>query len=119
VPPVVPVLLSKIPFVAPFTLILSNVRPLAWICVSVTFSAVAVVVTIVLFVAPDGSVLEASHPTRGHGRGVVDGGVVYETATSKGTMTFHESQDGKNWVWKWQGTTTDGGAVRNELTKPK
>jgi hypothetical protein len=34
-------------------------------------------------------------------------------------MTFHESTDGKNWVWKWQGTTTDGGTVRNELTKPK
>ena len=50
---------------------------------------------------------------------IVDGGVVYETATSKGTMTFHESQDGKSWVWKWQGTTADGGAVRNELTKPK
>jgi hypothetical protein len=50
---------------------------------------------------------------------IVDGGVVYETATSKGTMTFHESEDGKNWVWKWQGTTTDGGAVRSELTKPK
>jgi hypothetical protein len=49
-----------------------------------------------------------------------DGGVVtYETATSKGTMTFHESQDGKSWVWKWDGKTTDGGAVRNELTKPK
>jgi hypothetical protein len=51
---------------------------------------------------------------------VGDGGVVtYETATSKGTMTFHESQDGKSWVWKWDGKTTDGGAVRNELTKPK
>jgi hypothetical protein len=50
---------------------------------------------------------------------IVDGGVVYETATSKGTMTFHESQDGKSWVWKWDGKTTDGGAVRNELTKPK
>jgi hypothetical protein len=50
---------------------------------------------------------------------IVDGGVVYETASSKGKMTFHESQDGKSWVWKWQGTTTDGGAVRNELTKPK
>jgi hypothetical protein len=48
---------------------------------------------------------------------IVDGGVVYETATSKGTMTFHESDTG--WVWKWQGTTTDGSAVRNELTKPK
>ena len=51
---------------------------------------------------------------------VGDGGVVtYETATSKGTMTFHESQDGKSWVWKWDGTTADGSAVRNELTKPK
>ena len=49
-----------------------------------------------------------------------DGGVVtYETATSKGTMTFHESQDGKSWVWKWDGKTVDGCAVRNELTKPK
>jgi hypothetical protein len=50
---------------------------------------------------------------------IVDGGVVYETPTSKGKMTFHESADGKSWVWKWQGTTTDGGAVRNELTKSK
>ena len=50
---------------------------------------------------------------------IVDGGVVYETATSKGKMTFHESEDKASWVWKWQGTTTDGGAVRNELTKPK
>jgi hypothetical protein len=50
---------------------------------------------------------------------IVDGKVLYETATSKGTMTFHESEDKANWVWKWQGTTTDGGAVRNELTKPK
>ncbi|MGH7358807.1 MAG: hypothetical protein ACREJR_08335 [Candidatus Rokuibacteriota bacterium] len=50
---------------------------------------------------------------------IVDGGVVYETATSKGKMTFHESEDKANWVWKWQGTTTDGGAVRSELTKPK
>ena len=50
---------------------------------------------------------------------VVDGKVLYETATSKGTMTFHESEDKANWVWKWQGTTADGGAVRNELTKPK
>jgi hypothetical protein len=49
-----------------------------------------------------------------------DGGVVtYETATSKGTMTFHESQDGKSWVWKWDGKTVDGYAIRNELTKPK
>jgi hypothetical protein len=49
-----------------------------------------------------------------------DGGVVtYETATSKGMMTFHESQDGKSWVWKWDGRAADGGAVRSELTKPK
>ena len=48
---------------------------------------------------------------------IVDGGVVYESPTSKGTMTFHESATA--WVWKWQGTTTDGGAVRNELTKSK
>ncbi len=48
---------------------------------------------------------------------IVDGGVVYETPTSKGTMTFHETDTA--WVWKWQGTTTDGGAVRNELTKSK
>ena len=37
----------------------------------------------------------------------------------EGKMTFHESEDRANWVWKWQGTTTDGGAVRSELTKPK
>ena len=48
---------------------------------------------------------------------IVDGGVVYETPTSKGTMTFHETDAAR--VWKWQGTTTDGGAVRNELTKSK
>jgi hypothetical protein len=49
-----------------------------------------------------------------------DGGVVtYETAHSKGTMTFHESQDGKSWVWKWDGKTAEGQIVRNELTKPK
>jgi hypothetical protein len=48
---------------------------------------------------------------------IVDGGVVYESPTSKGTMTFHESATG--WVWKWQGTATDGSAVRHELTKAK
>jgi hypothetical protein len=48
---------------------------------------------------------------------IVDGGVVYESPTSKGTMTFHETAT--EWVWKWQGTTTDGSAVRNELTKSK
>jgi lipoprotein-anchoring transpeptidase ErfK/SrfK len=50
---------------------------------------------------------------------IADGKVTYETATQKGTMTFHESTDGKAWIWKWQGTTTDGSAVRNELTKAK
>lgn len=48
---------------------------------------------------------------------IVNGGVVYESPTSKGTMTFHEASTG--WTWKWQGTTTDGSAVRNELTKSK
>jgi hypothetical protein len=48
---------------------------------------------------------------------IVDGGVVYETGTSKGTMTFHET--GTGWVWRWQGTTTQGSAVRAELTKSK
>ena len=50
---------------------------------------------------------------------IVDGGVVYESASSKGKMTFHESQDGKSWVWKWDGKTAEGQIVRNELTKPK
>jgi hypothetical protein len=51
---------------------------------------------------------------------VGDGGVVtYETTTSKGTMTFHESHDGKSWLWKWDGKTADGAVVRSELTKPK
>jgi hypothetical protein len=50
---------------------------------------------------------------------IVDGGVVYETAQSKGKMTFHESQDGKSWVWKWDGKTQDGGAVTNELMRAK
>jgi len=50
---------------------------------------------------------------------IVDGGVVYESATSKGKMTFSESQDGKSWVWKWDGMTPDGRYVRNELTKAK
>ena len=48
---------------------------------------------------------------------IVDGGVVYETATSKGKMTFHESDTG--WVWKWDGVAADGGTVKNELTKSK
>jgi hypothetical protein len=50
---------------------------------------------------------------------IADGKVLYETATSKGTMTFHESPDGKSWVWKWDGRSGDGAAVRSELTKPK
>jgi hypothetical protein len=45
------------------------------------------------------------------------GGVVYESPTSKGTMTFHESDTGR--VWEWRGTTTDGSTVRHELTKSK
>src|SRR5262249_5038659 len=50
---------------------------------------------------------------------IVDGGVVYESSTSKGKMTFHESQDGKAWIWKWDGMTPDGRYVRNVLTKSK
>jgi hypothetical protein len=48
---------------------------------------------------------------------IVDGGVVYESPTSKGKMTFHESDTG--WVWKWDGVTPDGRPVKNELTKSK
>ena len=48
-----------------------------------------------------------------------DGVVTYKTATSDGTMTFHESQDGKSWVWKWDGKTAEGHLERNQLTKPK
>jgi hypothetical protein len=48
---------------------------------------------------------------------IVDGGVVYETATSKGKMTFHETDTA--WVWKWDGVAADGGKVRNELTRSK
>jgi hypothetical protein len=50
---------------------------------------------------------------------IVDGGVVYESSTSKGKMAFSESSDGKSWVWKWDGMTPDGRWVRNELTKSK
>ena len=50
---------------------------------------------------------------------IVDGGVVYESSTSKGKMTFSDSQDGKSWVWKWDGMTPDGRYVRNVLTKSK
>jgi hypothetical protein len=48
---------------------------------------------------------------------IVDGGVVYQTATSKGKMTFHETDTA--WVWKWDGVATDGAKVRNELTRSK
>ena len=48
---------------------------------------------------------------------IVDGGVVYESRTSKGTMTFHEAPT--EWIWKWNGQTTDGRYVRHELSKPK
>jgi hypothetical protein len=37
---------------------------------------------------------------------IVDGGVVYEMAESKGKMTFHEVDTG--WVWKWQGKSRTG-----------
>jgi hypothetical protein len=48
---------------------------------------------------------------------VESGGVVYETATSKGKMTFHEAETA--WTWRWDGMTTDGRYVRNVLTKSK
>jgi hypothetical protein len=48
---------------------------------------------------------------------IVDGGVMYETPTSKGTMTFHEGD--KGWTWKWQGKSADAGQTRAELTKSK
>jgi hypothetical protein len=48
---------------------------------------------------------------------IVDGGVVYESPTSKGKMTFIEGDTA--WAWKWDGTATDGSFVRHELTKSK
>jgi hypothetical protein len=48
---------------------------------------------------------------------IVNGGVVYEAQTSKGTMTFHQTDTG--YVWKWNGVTSDGSTVKNELTKSK
>jgi hypothetical protein len=49
---------------------------------------------------------------------VVDGGVVYETPTSTGAMTFQEA--GAEWLWQWQGKTRVGDrAVTNELRKAK
>jgi hypothetical protein len=46
-----------------------------------------------------------------------DGKVLYESAYSSGTMTFHELPD--RWVWKWDGKARDGSPVTNELAKPK
>jgi hypothetical protein len=49
---------------------------------------------------------------------IVDGGVVYETPTSEGKMTFEEAPT--EWVWKWQGKTKIGDrAVLHELRKSK
>jgi hypothetical protein len=48
---------------------------------------------------------------------IVNGGVVYESQTSKGTMTFHQTDTG--YVWKWNGVTSDGSTVKNELRKSK
>ena len=49
---------------------------------------------------------------------IVDGGVVYETPTSEGKMTFLEAST--EWVWQWEGKTKIGDrAVTHELTKPK
>ena len=48
---------------------------------------------------------------------IVDGKVLYESANSEGTMTFHEGDTA--WTWKWQGKTRNGSAVTNELMKSK
>ena len=49
---------------------------------------------------------------------IVDGGVQYDSAKSRGKMTFHEGSTA--WVWKWQGTTKDGNRREsNQLTKSK
>ena len=49
---------------------------------------------------------------------IVDGGVQYDAAKSKGKMTFHESSTA--WTWNWQGETKDGARrVSNQLTKSK
>jgi hypothetical protein len=48
---------------------------------------------------------------------IVDGKVLYESAASEGTMTFHE--DSAGWTWKWQGKTRSGSAVTSVLTKNK
>jgi hypothetical protein len=49
---------------------------------------------------------------------IVDGGVVYETPTSEGKMTFEEAAT--EWVWTWQGKTKIGDrTVAHELRKSK
>lgn len=49
---------------------------------------------------------------------IVDGGVVYETPTSEGKMTFQEAST--EWVWQWQGKTKIGDrVVTHELRKSK
>jgi hypothetical protein len=49
---------------------------------------------------------------------IVDGGVVYDSPTSEGKMTFEEAAT--EWVWKWQGKTKIGDrAVAHELRKSK
>lgn len=47
---------------------------------------------------------------------MLDGGVVYDSATSAGKLTLHGT--GTGWVWTWQGTTGRGArAVTTELTR--
>ncbi len=49
---------------------------------------------------------------------IVEGGVVYETPTSEGKMSFLEAST--EWVWQWQGKTKIGDrAVTHELRKSK
>jgi hypothetical protein len=49
---------------------------------------------------------------------IVDGGVVYETPTSEGKITFEEATT--EWVWKWHGRTKIGDrAVAHELRRSK
>jgi hypothetical protein len=49
---------------------------------------------------------------------IVDGGVVYDSPTSEGKMTFQDAPT--EWVWQWQGKTKIGDkAVTHELRKSK
>ena len=49
---------------------------------------------------------------------IVNGEVEYETTTSKGKMTFHETST--EWTWKWDGKTKAGEKpVRHELRRAK